>query len=92
VLPEPLNGIIERIQRKAHAARDLTLKQRTFAREYAKTRNAKQSAITAGYSAHTAEQIRYKLTKHPRVAELVRHEREWVTTEKGKKCTVSAKI
>lgn len=71
---EPLGNLIRRVQRKAAAARELTLKQRTFAREYAHTRNATQSAITAGYSAHTAQQIGYKLTKHPKVIELVDHE------------------
>ena len=45
----------------------LSEKQQCFVEEYAKDYNAKQAAIRAGYSAHTAEQQGYRLLKHVQV-------------------------
>jgi len=40
-----------------HVEGKLTLKQQRFIKEYIKTGNGTQSAITAGYSKHTANEI-----------------------------------
>ena len=47
----------------------LSPKQKIFCEEYAKTKNATQSAINAGYSKHTAKEMGYENLTKPHIQE-----------------------
>lgn len=49
--------------------RNLNARQRLFVTEYARTGNAKQSIMKAGYSPHTAAQSGYQLLRQQNVKE-----------------------
>ncbi|KKN74841.1 hypothetical protein LCGC14_0385900 [marine sediment metagenome] len=58
----------------------LLQKQETFCLEYFRTGNATQSAITAGYSQHTAEVIAYENLRKPRIIERMAELNEAIAT------------
>ena len=66
-----LQSIGRLIERSTGIGADLTDKQHAFALEYARTFNATQSAVTAGYSTRTAAQMGYKLRRNPKLVRLI---------------------
>lgn len=54
-------------KQKGNKQRPLTIKEKAFCREYAKTGNGRESAIKAGYAPKSANVTASKLLTHPNI-------------------------